>query len=78
VGWNVKDLNPCALRIKLLVLKVCSTSKYVLKVLLLKSLLYKFCYIADAEKIVGWAISRHLMQNAETDPDAKLVLSCER
>jgi len=50
----------------------------VLKVLLFKSLLYHFCCIADAEKIVGWAISRHLMQNAETDPDAKLVLSCER
>ncbi|KAL9314014.1 hypothetical protein ACSQ67_019466 [Phaseolus vulgaris] len=33
--------------------------------------------IENAEKIVGWAISRHLMQNAETDPDAKLVLSCE-
>ncbi|KHN31902.1 ATPase family AAA domain-containing protein 1-A [Glycine soja] len=33
--------------------------------------------IENAEKIVGWALSRHLMQNAETDPDAKLVLSCE-
>ncbi|CAJ1975036.1 unnamed protein product [Sphenostylis stenocarpa] len=33
--------------------------------------------IENAEKIVGWAISHHLMQNAETDPDAKLVVSCE-
>ncbi|TKY73632.1 ATPase family AAA domain-containing protein 1-A [Spatholobus suberectus] len=33
--------------------------------------------IENAEKIVGWALSHHLMQNAETDPDAKLVLSCE-
>ncbi|KAG5068338.1 hypothetical protein JHK85_000715 [Glycine max] len=34
--------------------------------------------VTDAEKIVGWALSRHLMQNVETDPNAKLVLSCER
>ncbi|KAK7411030.1 hypothetical protein VNO78_02370 [Psophocarpus tetragonolobus] len=33
--------------------------------------------IENAEKIVGWALSHHLMQNAENDPDAKLVLSCE-
>ncbi|KAG5031930.1 hypothetical protein JHK85_015912 [Glycine max] len=33
--------------------------------------------IENAEKIVGWALSCHLMQNAETDPDAKLVLSCK-
>ncbi|KAL1301367.1 uncharacterized protein [Arachis hypogaea] len=31
----------------------------------------------NAEKIVGWALSHHLMQNSEADPDAKLVLSCE-
>ncbi|KAF7838180.1 ATPase family AAA domain-containing protein 1-A isoform A [Senna tora] len=31
----------------------------------------------NAEKIIGWAISHHLMQNAEADPDSKLVLSCE-
>ncbi|KAE9608568.1 putative adenosinetriphosphatase [Lupinus albus] len=29
------------------------------------------------EKIVGWALSHHLMQNSEADPEAKLVLSCE-
>ncbi|XP_029126658.1 uncharacterized protein LOC109795955 isoform X3 [Cajanus cajan] len=33
--------------------------------------------IENAEKIVGWALSHHLMRNAETGPDAKLVLSCE-
>ncbi|KAL2347034.1 hypothetical protein Fmac_001034 [Flemingia macrophylla] len=33
--------------------------------------------IENAEKIVGWALSHHLMQNAETGPDAKLVLSCD-
>ncbi|XP_027334355.1 uncharacterized protein LOC113849024 isoform X3 [Abrus precatorius] len=31
----------------------------------------------NAEKIVGWALSHHLMQNSEADPDSKLVLSCE-
>ncbi|MED6223658.1 hypothetical protein PIB30_076211 [Stylosanthes scabra] len=31
----------------------------------------------NAEKIVGWALSHHLMQNSEADPDVKLVLSCE-
>ncbi|KAK7282029.1 hypothetical protein RIF29_10505 [Crotalaria pallida] len=31
----------------------------------------------NIEKIVGWALSHHLMQNLEADPDAKLVLSCE-
>ncbi|ESR53333.1 hypothetical protein CICLE_v100185462mg, partial [Citrus x clementina] len=31
----------------------------------------------SAEKIVGWALSHHLMQNPEADPDARLVLSCE-
>ncbi|XP_061371799.1 uncharacterized protein LOC133314345 isoform X2 [Gastrolobium bilobum] len=30
-----------------------------------------------AEKIVGWAVSHHLMQNSEADPDAKLALSCQ-
>ncbi|XP_027339693.1 uncharacterized protein LOC113853311 isoform X2 [Abrus precatorius] len=33
--------------------------------------------IENAEKIVGWALSHHLMQNSETDPDTKLGLSCE-
>ncbi|KAB1217354.1 Protein MSP1 [Morella rubra] len=31
----------------------------------------------SAEKVVGWALSHHLMQNAEADPDARLVLSSE-
>lgn len=36
-------------------------------------------FLAGAEKIVGLALSYHLMQNTEADPkDAKLVLSTER
>ncbi|XP_004500647.1 uncharacterized protein [Cicer arietinum] len=31
----------------------------------------------NSEKIVGWALSHHLMQNSEVNTDAKLVLSCE-
>ncbi|KAL5750743.1 hypothetical protein ACOSP7_025346 [Xanthoceras sorbifolium] len=31
----------------------------------------------SAEKVIGWALSYHLMQNPEADPDARLVLSCE-
>ncbi|KVH98985.1 hypothetical protein Ccrd_022782 [Cynara cardunculus var. scolymus] len=31
-----------------------------------------------AEKVVGWALSHHLMQHAQADPDARLVLSNER
>ncbi|KAK4843365.1 hypothetical protein QYF36_007268 [Acer negundo] len=31
----------------------------------------------SAEKVIGWALSNHLMQNPEADPDARLVLSCE-
>ncbi|XVF54672.1 hypothetical protein PTKIN_Ptkin05aG0199800 [Pterospermum kingtungense] len=31
----------------------------------------------SAEKVVGWALSHHLMQNPETNADSKLVLSCE-
>ncbi|KAE9610135.1 putative adenosinetriphosphatase [Lupinus albus] len=31
----------------------------------------------NAEKIVGWALSHHLMQNPTADPDSKLVLSCD-
>ncbi|KAI5408047.1 hypothetical protein KIW84_054045, partial [Lathyrus oleraceus] len=31
----------------------------------------------NSEKIVGWALSHHLMQNSDVDADAKLVLSCE-
>lgn len=34
---------------------------------------------AGAEKVVGWALSHHLMQNsANADADVKLVLSSER
>jgi hypothetical protein len=40
-------------------------------------LIYLFC-IAGAEEVVGWALSHHLMQNPEADPDARLVLSSER
>lgn len=35
-------------------------------------------YVAGTEKVVGWALSHHLMQNPEADPEARLVLSCER
>ncbi|KAE9604273.1 putative adenosinetriphosphatase [Lupinus albus] len=31
----------------------------------------------NVEKIVGWALSHHLMQSSEVNHDAKLVLSCE-
>ncbi|XP_054805924.1 uncharacterized protein LOC129308665 isoform X2 [Prosopis cineraria] len=31
----------------------------------------------NAEKIIGWALSHHLMQNPEADSNSKLVLSCE-
>ncbi|XP_071702491.1 uncharacterized protein [Rutidosis leptorrhynchoides] len=31
----------------------------------------------SAEKVVGWALSHHLMQHAQFDPDVKLVLSNE-
>ncbi|KAK7291556.1 hypothetical protein RIF29_06796 [Crotalaria pallida] len=31
----------------------------------------------SAEKIVGWALSHHLMQNPNADPNSKLVLSCD-
>ncbi|XP_057480534.1 uncharacterized protein LOC130767631 isoform X2 [Actinidia eriantha] len=31
----------------------------------------------SAEKVVGWALSYHLMQNPTADADARLVLSCE-
>ncbi|XP_020206299.1 uncharacterized protein LOC109791412 isoform X2 [Cajanus cajan] len=31
----------------------------------------------NAEKIIGWALSHHLMQNSEAKPDSKLVLSCD-
>ncbi|KAG6683990.1 hypothetical protein I3842_12G040500 [Carya illinoinensis] len=31
----------------------------------------------SAEKVVGWALSHHLMQNPEADPDARLALSSE-
>ncbi|KAL8111615.1 hypothetical protein AgCh_019367 [Apium graveolens] len=33
--------------------------------------------IDSAEKIVGWALSHHLMQHSDADPDARLVLSSE-
>ncbi|KAG9130736.1 hypothetical protein Leryth_012689 [Lithospermum erythrorhizon] len=31
----------------------------------------------SAEKVVGWALSHHLMQNPDIDPDAKLILSSD-
>ncbi|KAK3040635.1 hypothetical protein RJ639_026956 [Escallonia herrerae] len=31
----------------------------------------------SAEKVVGWALSHHLMQYSEADSDERLVLSCE-
>ncbi|GAV56541.1 AAA domain-containing protein/FHA domain-containing protein [Cephalotus follicularis] len=31
----------------------------------------------SAEKVIGWALSHHLMQNPEADTDARLVLSSE-
>ncbi|XP_023519528.1 uncharacterized protein LOC111782918 isoform X1 [Cucurbita pepo subsp. pepo] len=31
----------------------------------------------SAEKVVGWALSHHLMQNLEADPDSRILLSCE-
>ncbi|XP_022729759.1 uncharacterized protein LOC111284904 isoform X2 [Durio zibethinus] len=31
----------------------------------------------SAEKVIGWALSHHLMQNPEADVDSRLVLSCE-
>ncbi|KAK7389195.1 hypothetical protein VNO78_24030 [Psophocarpus tetragonolobus] len=31
----------------------------------------------NAEKIIGWALSHHLMQNSEAKPDSKLILSSE-
>ena len=37
-----------------------------------------FSSIAGAEKVVGWALSHHLMQNLEADPDSRVLLSSER
>ncbi|KAK4800433.1 hypothetical protein SAY86_020920 [Trapa natans] len=31
----------------------------------------------SAEKVIGWALSHHLMQNPESNVDSKLALSCE-
>ncbi|KAL6177620.1 hypothetical protein ACLB2K_049145 [Fragaria x ananassa] len=31
----------------------------------------------SSEKVVGWALSHHLMQNPEADPETKVVLSAE-
>ncbi|XP_039059321.1 uncharacterized protein LOC120203025 isoform X2 [Hibiscus syriacus] len=31
----------------------------------------------SAEKVIGWALSHHLMQHPEADADSRLVLSCE-
>ncbi|KAK4767252.1 hypothetical protein SAY86_015002 [Trapa natans] len=31
----------------------------------------------SAEKVIGWSLSHHLMQNPESNIDSKLVLSCE-
>ncbi|KAF5957321.1 hypothetical protein HYC85_004546 [Camellia sinensis] len=33
--------------------------------------------LCSAEKVVGWALSHHLMQNPEADSDSRLVLSSE-
>ncbi|KAG5602489.1 hypothetical protein H5410_033859 [Solanum commersonii] len=33
--------------------------------------------VESAEKVVGWALSHHLMQNTQVDPDMTLVLSPE-
>ncbi|GAB4860458.1 hypothetical protein Ancab_035618 [Ancistrocladus abbreviatus] len=33
--------------------------------------------IENAEKVVGWALSHHLMQNSKAETDARLVLSSE-
>lgn len=35
-------------------------------------------YYEGAEKVVGWALSHHLMQNSKAEPDANLVLSGDR
>ncbi|KAK1401989.1 hypothetical protein POM88_001594 [Heracleum sosnowskyi] len=32
-------------------------------------------YYEGAEKVVGWALRHHLMQNSKAEPDARLVLS---
>lgn len=34
--------------------------------------------VAGSEKVVGWALSHHLMQNPEADPETRVVLSAER
>ena len=75
--WNVKDLGLYALRTRHLQMKVCSAIKYFI-IATQVTLLYHVCYTADADKIVGWALSHHLMQNPGADPDSKLVLSCDR
>ncbi|KAK6924689.1 ATPase, AAA-type, core, partial [Dillenia turbinata] len=31
----------------------------------------------SAEKVIGWALSHHLMQNSDADADARIILSCE-
>lgn len=35
-------------------------------------------FIEGAEKVVGWALSHHLMQNPQADPDTRIALSSER
>ncbi|KAI3683898.1 hypothetical protein L1987_84413 [Smallanthus sonchifolius] len=42
-----------------------------------KWIVIKILLFTGAEKIVGWALSHHLMQHAKADPDARLVLSNE-
>jgi len=37
-----------------------------------------FVVLEGAEKVVGWALSHHLMQNTQVDPDMTLVISLER
>ena len=48
------------------------------KLLLSSFLSSTFSSIAGAEKVVGWALSHHLMQNLEADPDSRVLLSSER
>lgn len=50
--------------------------KNYLRVSLLKTVLYSV--FSGAEKVIGWALSHHLMQYPESDVDSSLVLSCER
>lgn len=46
--------------------------------MLLLIILCNVLCVAGSEKVVGWALSHHLMQNPEADPETKVVLSAER